>query len=93
MTTVTKLREIENGRQAMYRLDPPITITDFGETKKITHLISSHSVLSGMIDDETMLFQSDRKGNILNYLGLYCMPGHICHDVVVENFLRKNTHE
>lgn len=93
MTTATKLREIGNGRQAEYRLDPPITITVFGETKEITHLISAHSVLSVFMDDETMLFQSDSNGNIISYMDLYYMPGNIDHDLVVRNFLEENTHE
>ena len=93
MTTAIKLREIENGRQAEYRLDPPVTLTVLGETRKITHLISSHSVLSGLVGHETMFFPSDGNGNILSYMDLYYMPGHVDHDVAVRNFLEENTYE
>ena len=93
MTTATKLREIENGRQAEYRFDPPITVTELGMSMKVTHLISSHSVLSGFVGHETMLFPSDGNGGIVSYAELYCEPGHVDHDVAVRNFLDENTHE
>ena len=93
MTTSTKLREIEYGRQAEYRLDPPITVTKLGMSMKVTHLISSHSVLPGFVGHETMLFPSDGNGNIISYTDLYYMPGHVDHDESVQSFLEENDHE
>ena len=90
MTTATKLREIENGRQAEYRFDPPITVTELGMSMKVTHLISSHSVISGFVGHETMLFPSDGNGGIVRYAELYCEPGHVDHDEAVRNFLEEN---
>ena len=60
---------------------------------EVTHLISSHSVLTGMVGHETMFFPSDGNGNIINYMDLYYMPGHVDHDEAVRNFLEENTHE
>ena len=93
MTTATKLREIDNGRQAEYRFDPPITVTELGMSMKVTHLISSHSVLPGFVDHETLLFPSDGNGGIVSYAELYGERGHVDHDEVVRNFLEENTHE
>lgn len=93
MTTAIKLREIENGRQAEYQLDPPIIATELGMSMEVTHLISSHSVLTGLVGHETMFFPSDGDGNIISYMDLYYMPGHVDHDVAVQSFLEENTHE
>lgn len=93
MTTATKLREIEDGRQAEYRLDPPVTLNVWGETMEITHLISSHSVLTGIVDDVTMLLPSDGNGNVVRYTDFHYMPGHVDHDEAVRNFLEENYHE
>ena len=92
-TTATKLREIDNGRQAEYRLDQPITVTELGMSMEVTHLISSHSILTGLVGYETMFFPSDGNGSIINYMDLYYMPGHVDHDVAVQSFLEENTHE
>ena len=93
MTTAIKLREIENGRQAEYRLDPPVTLSVFGETREITYLISSHSIPYGIVDDETMLFPSDGNGNVVRYTDFHYMPGHVDHDEAVRNFLVEDTYE
>lgn len=101
MTTATKLREIRDGGEAEYQLNPSITLTIIGETREIKHVISSHAyaMRAGIMEDETMIFQSDGNGNIVRYAGLhlvswvdlYYEPGHVDHDVAVRNFLRKNT--
>ena len=103
MTTATKLREIRDGGEAEYQLNPPITITIFGETREITHIISSHTydMRAGIRENETMIFQSDGNGNIVRYanlhlviwVDLYYMPGHVDHDVAVQSFLEENDHE
>ena len=93
MTTAIKLREIDNGRQAEYQLDPPIIATELGMSMEVTHLISSHSVLTGMWGHETRLLPSDGNGNIISYTDLYYMPGHVDHDEAVQSFLEENDHE
>ena len=103
MTTATKLREIRDGGEAEYQLNPPITLTIIGEAREITHVISSHAyaMRAGIMEDETMIFQSDGNGEIVRYAGLhldswvdlYYMPGHVDHDEAVRNFLEENTHE
>ena len=93
MTTATKLREIENGRQAEYRFDPPITVTELGMSMEVTHLISSHSVLPGFVGHETLLFPSDGNGGIVSYAELYGERGHVDHDEAVRNFLEESAHE
>lgn len=93
MTTAIKLCEIEDGRQAEYQLNPPTTVTESGVSMEVTYLISSHSTLTGLVGHETMLFPSDGDGNIISYMDLYYMPGHVDHDVAVQSFLEENTHE
>lgn len=100
MTTATKIREIRDGGEAEYQLSPPITITIIGEAREITHVTSSHAyaMRAGIMEDETMIFQSDGNGNIVRYAGLhlvgwvdlYCEPGHVAHDEAVRNFLEEN---
>ena len=57
-------------------------------SKKTGHLVVSRVIAMDHGGWETMIFPSDSKGNVTDYLELYVHRGYESHEESVENFLR-----
>ncbi len=57
-------------------------------SKKTGHVVVSRVIAMDHGGWETMIFSSDSKGNITDYLELYVYRGYESHKKSIENFLR-----